>query len=189
MKVFLTDYASYNNGSQFEFGHWLDLDQFTDIEELHTYIADHFKEADEESPLPCGSKREEVMLTDFEGFPETLYSEVMDFDTLFKFREYLEDQGLDNFDNEGDNLLSLWNEYCNETNRFDDTIYYFDEDQIFELIGGGSPMEIFTAGIYSEINWSDDYLVINGYNNIESLADCSTEINEAELLDWIIGQL
>lgn len=31
-KIFLTDYASYNNGTQFEFGHWVELNDFNDEE-------------------------------------------------------------------------------------------------------------------------------------------------------------
>ena len=48
-KIFLTDYASYNNGTQFEFGHWVDLDQFDDADELNDYIEDHFEQADKKS--------------------------------------------------------------------------------------------------------------------------------------------
>ena len=33
-KIFLTDYASYNNGTQFEFGHWVELNDFNDEDEL-----------------------------------------------------------------------------------------------------------------------------------------------------------
>jgi len=53
-KLFLTDYASYNNCSQFEFGHWVDLSQFADEIEFSDYITEHFEEADRKSPLPCG---------------------------------------------------------------------------------------------------------------------------------------
>jgi antirestriction protein len=84
-KVFLTDYASYNNGTQFEFGHWVDLEQFNDAEEFNDYITNHFEEADEKSPLD--SPREEIMITDFEGFPDEFYSETMNFDKLFEFFE------------------------------------------------------------------------------------------------------
>ena len=87
-RIFLTDYASYNNGTQFEFGHWVELDQFADAEELHEYITNHFAEADEKSPLD--SPREEVMITDFEGFPDAFYSESMDFETLFNYFERAE---------------------------------------------------------------------------------------------------
>jgi hypothetical protein len=82
-KIFLTDYASYNNGSQFEFGHWVDLSDFSDADELNEYIKKHFAEADEKSPL--SSPREEIMITDFEGFPRKLYSESMQFDDLFEY--------------------------------------------------------------------------------------------------------
>jgi hypothetical protein len=87
-RLFLTDYASYNNGTQFEFGHWVDLENFADENDFCEYIDKHFAEADEKSPLPCGSSREEVMFTDYEGFPRELYSESMggsDMEHLFAF--------------------------------------------------------------------------------------------------------
>ena len=74
-KIFLTDYASYNNGTQFEFGHWIELTDYSDADELIEYIVNHFEQADEKSPLGYGAKREEWMITDFEGFPRELYSE------------------------------------------------------------------------------------------------------------------
>ena len=82
-KIFLTDYSSYNNGSQFEFGHWVDLSDFDSAEELNEYILNHFKECDEKSPLD--SPREEIMITDFEGFPDAFYSECMSFEPLYEF--------------------------------------------------------------------------------------------------------
>jgi NADH:ubiquinone oxidoreductase subunit C len=88
-KVFLTDYNSYNNGTQFEFGHWVDLSDFNDADELNEYILKHFKDADKKSPLD--SPREEIMITDFEGFPSSLYSECMNFENLYKFLNLEED--------------------------------------------------------------------------------------------------
>jgi len=84
-KIFLTDYASYNNGSQFEFGHWVDLSDFDSAEDLNEYILNHFEECDEENPLD--SPREEIMITDFAGFPREFYSESMRFDSLYEFFE------------------------------------------------------------------------------------------------------
>ena len=72
-RIFLTDYASYNDGTQFEFGHWVSLDKFADADELNAYISKHFKNADKKSPLGFGSIREEIMITDFEGFPSAFY--------------------------------------------------------------------------------------------------------------------
>ena len=95
-KIFLTDYASYNNGTQFEFGHWLSLDQFGDPKELNNYITKHFKKADKKSPLDqYGSTREETMITDFEGFPKSLYTECMNFDSLFKYFDRAQNCGLE----------------------------------------------------------------------------------------------
>ena len=85
-KLFLTDYASYNNGTQFEFGHWVDLTEFSDTQEFMDYINDHFKRADKISPLD--SPREETMFTDYEDLPEKLYSEslsVANLDTIFMY--------------------------------------------------------------------------------------------------------
>lgn len=93
-KIFLTDYASYNNGTQFEFGHWVDLNDFDSAEELSDYIQEHFQEADEKSPLD--SPREEIMITDFEGFPKEFYSESMSFDNLYEYFERVEASYYDN---------------------------------------------------------------------------------------------
>lgn len=84
-RIFLTDYASYNEGKQFEFGHWVDLDQFSDADDLQEYIKNHFADANKKSPLFGGCPREEIMITDYEGFPRDLYSECMDFESLFEY--------------------------------------------------------------------------------------------------------
>jgi antirestriction protein len=86
-KLFLTDYASYNNGTQFEFGHWVDLCQFSNVDEFLEYIENHFLEADKKSPLD--SPREEIMFTDFEGFPKCFYSESCDKQTIEKLFEFI----------------------------------------------------------------------------------------------------
>ena len=88
-RLFLTDYASYNNGTQFEFGHWVDLDQFTDEDDFSEYIANHLAECDKKSPLGYGSIREEPMFTDFENFPSELYSESCNPSDLASLFEYL----------------------------------------------------------------------------------------------------
>jgi antirestriction protein len=105
-RLFVTDYASYNEGTQFEFGHWVDLSDFIDADHFVAYLFFHFKQCDEKRPLGCGSQREEWMFTDYEGFPSQLYSESLggdDMNRLFMFIElsdeekrkvaYLLDQG------------------------------------------------------------------------------------------------
>jgi hypothetical protein len=89
-KLFVTDYASYNNGDQFAFGHWVYLSNFSSVESFKEYTTDYLSKADQKHPLSCGSKREEPMYTDYEGFPESLYSESMSDTDLGKLFEYLE---------------------------------------------------------------------------------------------------
>lgn len=184
-QIFLTDYASYNNGTQFQFGHWVNLQDFADASELMDYIGNHFAECDRLSPL--GSPREEIMITDYEGFPESLYSESMgmeDFETLYNLAHWMERNGLESLDNEGENLLDVWNEYCSE-NRCDDEIYPYDNEHLNMLLPP-NPADAFLAGLYASINHSDDYLIVNGYGNIESISDPSRHIDETVLIDWIL---
>ncbi len=186
-RIFLTDYASYNNGTQFEFGHWVDLNRFSSADELSEYITEHFKQADIKSPLDAfGSIREEVMITDYEGFPASLYGESMDFEALFGLFEFLESEGIDSLENEDDNLLGLWNEYASE-NLPDETIYEWDDDTLNMMIGKDIE-DAFMAGINADIRYSDGYLNFNGNGtgNIESLSNPSDQIDESALFDWII---
>lgn len=89
-KIFLTDYGSYNEGRQFEFGHWLDLEKFASHEELMEYISKHFNDCDQKSPL-FGSPREEIMITDYEGFPKGLYSECGNLEKIMAYLNIVEE--------------------------------------------------------------------------------------------------
>lgn len=181
-KVFLTDYASYNNGSQFEFGHWVNLSDFSDASEFLEYVSNHFQECDSKSPLD--SPREEMMITDYEGFPAFLYSESMSESDLEKIYKYIE---LD-FENLSDGeLVSLWNEYCSETSHSDDEIFSFDEE-FFEVFFANKPMEATRAASFGSINWSDDYIRFNGYGNLESFDDPKDYIDEKELLEYLLDK-
>lgn len=179
-KIFLTDYASYNNGSQFEFGHWVELNDFSDADELNDYIVNHFAECDEKSPLD--SPREETMITDFEGFPEEFYSESgCDFEKIFKYIEI----GYEDLDDS--EKISLWNEYCSEQSN-DDEIFNFDDDFFEMFFDGKNPMEMFRLGCFSTVSWSDNYIKFNGYGNLESMNDYEAinSIDEAALITWLM---
>lgn len=82
-KIFLTDYDSYNNGKQFEHGHWINLGDFADADSLNEYVENHFKEVGISDP--------EIMVTDYEGLPKNMYSESgMDFEEIYEYFETLE---------------------------------------------------------------------------------------------------
>jgi hypothetical protein len=179
-KIFLTDYASYNNGTQFEFGHWVDLSDFQDEDELIDYITNHFEECDEKSPLPCGSTREEIMITDYEGFPEEFYSESgCSFEQIYKYIE-IDFENLDDSEK-----LNLWREFCDENSRSDDEIYCFD-DEFFNMFFSNAPMEAARAVKFGDVNWSHDYIKFDGYGNLESVKDPIDYIDEAELISWLM---
>lgn len=81
-KIFVTDYASYNNGKQFKHGHWVELNEFNDVDELNDYLTGHFEE--------CGISDPEIMITDFEGFPKKFYCESYDSGLMAELFEYFE---------------------------------------------------------------------------------------------------
>lgn len=154
-RLFVTDYASYNEGTQFEFGHWVELTDYSDADEFTEYLSNHFKECDEKRPLGYGSIREEWMFTDYEGFPSQLYGESMggrDMEQLFEWialddydkvkAAYLMDQGesvddaLSNYDDvflrdyDGSNLAKwdLFEEYYPEVEAMSNKCSYLEVD-------------------------------------------------------------
>ncbi|MBC7845535.1 MAG: antirestriction protein ArdA [Flavobacterium sp.] len=171
-QIFLTDYASYNNGTQFEFGHWVDLTGFSDADELNEYIINHFAECDKESPLD--SPREEIMITDYEGFPEAFYSESMSFDALYNYLERCESCDLDNEIIEA--FASLGNYKVTDTDKFFDAIEEsycgeFSSDEDFaQDMAEQTGVEISNTWPHNCIDWERaardlmyDYYESNGY--------------------------
>ena len=86
-RVFITDWASYNDGSQFEFGKWWDLEDFSDYEEFSDTVTEYFKEADEKSPLYF-TTREEIFFSDHEDNANGFLTE--DFSSAKKYFELKE---------------------------------------------------------------------------------------------------
>lgn len=177
-KLFVTDYASYNEGKQFEHGHWVELNDFSDAEEFNDYLINHFKNV-------VGIEDFEPMYTDFEGFPDSLYSESLSTNELEKIFKYIE---LDFEDKTDGEKIGLWNEYCQEQNY--EEIYSF-EDEFFEIFFSNKPMEAARAASFGSLNWSDDYIKFNGNGNLESMSEYQAvnSIDEAALIEWLIENL
>lgn len=113
-KIFVTDYESYNNGNQFLFGHWLDLTNFTDENDLYEYFEFHFKDVLKFSDY-------ELMITDYENFPEFFYSESnLKFADLFFYLNLSDDDKI-KF------LFCKENYYCFET--YKDDLYFYEYHQ------------------------------------------------------------
>jgi hypothetical protein len=185
-KLFLTDYGSYNNGSQFEFGHWVDLSDFSDADDLMEYVQKHFKECDEKSPLPDGGPREETMWTDCEDLPDFLYGESIwgdDLRRIYAYMGLIEEYDLDD---EG-TLLSLHNEMCQEERNGEGVIYENDDDTLVMLFGTNI-LDAIRAAVYGNYNMGSDYMCFDGYASLESIHNLESYIDKEEVIQWKLGQ-
>lgn len=84
-RIYVSDYNSYNNGKLQ--GKWIELECKT-VEEIQEEI----NEVLEENTKKLGSLCEEVMIQDYEGIPEKLYSESgIDLENIVLYLELNED--------------------------------------------------------------------------------------------------
>ena len=85
-----------------------------------------------------------------------------------------------------DKLLNLWNKYCSEE-KPEDYIYYNDEYTINEMFNG-NPYEAIRATQYGEYSFTDEYFIVNAYNNLTSFdnSDIASHIGFGTLADYIM---
>lgn len=83
-------------------------------------------------------------------------------------------------------LVSLWNEYCQETGNGDDEIHSNDEDFFNTFFS--EVMEVVRAISYGEYNYSDKFVKFNGYANLESFNDPSDSIDIDTLVNAIFEE-
>ena len=72
---------------------------------------------------------------------------------------------LNELDNEG--LVSIHNQYCQSCNYSDDEIYFNDED-FFNTYFEGKVLEAVRAVSFGEYRYQDEYVIFNGYGNLET---------------------
>ena len=102
---------------------------------------------------------------------------------------------------EDGDLISVWNEYCDKCNMYDDRIYYMEE--IDDLFSGQDVTYILNRAFFGHDQWSDNsefnpnraYFTFNGYGNLisldwisyneyaDSFGDC---IDDSALVDYIV---
>jgi len=90
--------------------------------------------------------------------------------------EYLE--GLDD-----DDLVSVHNEYCGE-NNMDDYIYFNDEHFFSEYYPDSN--EAVRAVCYGEYNYTDEYVMLDGYANLKSFNHPREFIDMPEIANDIL---
>jgi hypothetical protein len=104
-------------------------------------------------------------------------------ETLKNTREAIQEyvDGLSN-----DELIYLHNTYCQNAGSCDDEIYNNDED-FFETYFGNA-MEAVRAVAFGDYNYSHDYIIFNGYGNLETFNGGSAEdhIDKDCIIDAIL---
>lgn len=94
-----------------------------------------------------------------------------------RIREELESWGTDE-------LVSIWNDYCNECNYMDDYIECNDPN---EFMYGKTPSEVLEE-IGNDYNIRDNYVVytIHGWESFNYDSDKHCPINVDDLVNWIV---
>ena len=82
---------------------------------------------------------------------------------------------------EYNNLIQRWNDYCDEV-RASDQIYNNDDDT-FELLGI-TIRQVLTAQKAHRYDWDDKYLALDGYQNPTSFNDLLEHIDLDELITY-----
>lgn len=72
-----------------------------------------------------------------------------------------------------DQLVELNNKYCEELN-YSDEIYINDED-FFNTFFENNPMEAVRATFYGDYDFRHDYVIFNGYGNLETFNYMDTD--------------
>ena len=80
--------------------------------------------------------------------------------------------------------ISLHNEYCYETNDYDDEI--IDMERFDEVCDGMTPSEIARSIVYGDFNPNHDYFHFNGYGNFESTNDPTDWIYPGDIARWVV---
>lgn len=84
-------------------------------------------------------------------------------------------------------LVSKFNDFCSESNYFEDMIETFDEE--FFEVNFSSAYEAARATFFGKINsWADTYIKFNGRGNLESFNDCDVEyqiMDNGDFIQWV----
>ena len=73
-----------------------------------------------------------------------------------------------------DDLMELWNDYCDDVGFVDDMVFRNDEETLSMICD--SFMSLAQRITYGNYNYSHEYVKLNGYANLES----------ADLMEWLI---
>ena len=81
-------------------------------------------------------------------------------------------------------LLNIHNDYCSEQNM--DDFIYSNDSEFFEMFFS-NPEDLLRAALYGPYEYNDEYVVFNGYGNLDSFEEYSllNYIDIHVLAEWI----
>lgn len=82
--------------------------------------------------------------------------------------------------------ISLHNEYCYETNDYDDEI--IEMERFDEICDGMTPSKIARSIVYGDFNPNHDYFHFNGYGNFESTNDPTDWIYPGDIAREVVDR-
>lgn len=82
--------------------------------------------------------------------------------------------------------VALHNEYCYETNDYDDEI--IEMERFDEICEGMKPSEIARSIVYGDFNPNHDYFHYNGYGNFESTSDPTDWIYPGDIARVVVDR-
>lgn len=97
--------------------------------------------------------------------------------TILKTTEAITDylNGLDNSE-----LVNVHNQYCQNANCSDDEIYSNDEE-FFNIFFEGKVLEAVRAVSFGEYRYQDEYVIFNGYANLETFNNPADHVDISEI--------
>lgn len=88
---------------------------------------------------------------------------------------------------EMEDVVNLWNQFIDETERYDDQVYENSDDMLDEVFS--SIHEFARSSRYGDYNFNDAWFAFNGYGNVVSfryLDDDNCPIDVDALADYLI---
>jgi hypothetical protein len=85
-----------------------------------------------------------------------------------------------------DELMEIWNDYCDDVGFHDDRVYYNDDDTLQMICG--DYMSVAQKITYGNYNYAHEFLTLNGYANFETSDYVEYLIDLDDLAEWIIEQ-
>lgn len=104
------------------------------------------------------TKHVAYMATQYDDFAHSTDDAIM---------EALGDEILENMYD--DELLSLWFEFRSE--RYNEAYFELDNENLDACLSGYDPHEIVRMTLCGDFHYTDDYFIINDYDNLESFPD------------------